>query len=187
MIRILPMTMRGRREEKERRNAGESSSKSSKKDKALMDSTNDDILADQPQDKVKELIQDHPNSEWFSNATKKSGLVDAAKKIMVVKKVKELIKKDELTIADLEDHKIPYSTTGTEEGVVYLNMYDVKSLILREKVHKLCDGTLVKVQDNLEKMLKENKVGNGNENLMGIDWTKASRGRRQCLNQLRIR
>nr|GFD28694.1 hypothetical protein [Tanacetum cinerariifolium] len=69
----------GEKRRKRRRNASESSSKSSKKDKAPTDSTNDDIPVDQPQDKVEELIQNHPNSEWFFDATKKSRIVDVAK------------------------------------------------------------------------------------------------------------
>ncbi|GJU91539.1 hypothetical protein Tco_1303962 [Tanacetum coccineum] len=43
------------------------------------------------------------------------------------------------------DHKIPYMTTGTEKAVVYLNKYDVISLMPREEVYKFCYGTLVKV------------------------------------------
>ncbi|GJS79844.1 hypothetical protein Tco_0729725 [Tanacetum coccineum] len=43
------------------------------------------------------------------------------------------------------DHKIPYTTTRTDKGVVYLNNYNVKSLMLREEAHKFCDGTLMKV------------------------------------------
>ncbi|GJW20360.1 hypothetical protein Tco_0030982 [Tanacetum coccineum] len=63
------------------------------------------------------------------------------------------------------DHKIPYTTTGTEKGVVYLNKYNVKSIMQRNEVHKFYDGTLLKVQDNLLKKLKENKLGHGNMKL----------------------
>ncbi|GKC27652.1 hypothetical protein Tco_1034946 [Tanacetum coccineum] len=71
-----PNDCKGEKDKKRRQNnVGESSSK---KDKALMESSHD-VLTDQPQDKVEELIQNHPNSEWFFDATKKSGLVDAAK------------------------------------------------------------------------------------------------------------
>ncbi|GJW41352.1 hypothetical protein Tco_0067197 [Tanacetum coccineum] len=67
------------------------------------------------------------------------------------------------------DHKIPYTTTGTENGVVYLNKYDVKSLMQSKEVHEFCDGTLLKVQDNLLKMLNENKLGHGNVKLEGSE------------------
>nr|GEY35959.1 hypothetical protein [Tanacetum cinerariifolium] len=278
----------GEKRRKRRRNASESSSKSSKKDKAPTDSTNDDIPVDQPQDKVEELIQNHPNSECILGLST----------IMVAKKFKEIIKKEELTTADLEgvgfemlkscykndveleyhvnqikaaihfynsdfyylaylsmekkytssltkhyatryyiegiedtildrwskeiykyhvdalvviknkiedtqlgvesyqrtlnlnkpkfyilgiDHKIPYMTTETEKGVVYLNKYGVKSLMLRKEVHKFCDGTLVKVQDNLLKMLKENRLGRENENLIGRNWTKIDTKRSKAI------
>ncbi|GJT47915.1 hypothetical protein Tco_0974072 [Tanacetum coccineum] len=64
------------------------------------------------------------------------------------------------------DHKIPYTTIGTEKRVVYIK-YTMKSLMLRKEVHKFCDGTLMKVQDNLQKILKENRLGRGNVNLKG--------------------
>ncbi|GJX91268.1 hypothetical protein Tco_0344594 [Tanacetum coccineum] len=71
-----PNDRKGEKDKKRRQNnVGESSSK---KDKALMESSHD-VPIDQPQDKVEELIQNHPNSEWFFDATKTSGLVDAAK------------------------------------------------------------------------------------------------------------
>ncbi|GJW13567.1 retrovirus-related pol polyprotein from transposon TNT 1-94, partial [Tanacetum coccineum] len=42
----------------------------------------------------------------------------------------------------------------------------------RDEVHKFCDGTLLKVQDNLLKILKENSLGRGNVKLEGREWTK---------------
>ncbi|GKA99076.1 hypothetical protein Tco_0827013 [Tanacetum coccineum] len=71
------------------------------------------------------------------------------------------------------DHKIPYTTCRIEKGVVYLNKYDVKSLMHLDEVHKFCDGTLLKVQDNLLKMVNENKLGRGNIKLEGGEWTKS--------------
>nr|GFB42830.1 hypothetical protein [Tanacetum cinerariifolium]GFB42873.1 hypothetical protein [Tanacetum cinerariifolium] len=72
-----------------------------------MDSAHDDIPLDQPQEKGEELIQNHPNSEWFSDATKKSGSVDAAKK-RKSNWFDMLLKSniDELTIADLEGARL---------------------------------------------------------------------------------
>nr|GEW90408.1 hypothetical protein [Tanacetum cinerariifolium] len=75
---------------------------------------------DPPNDR-KGRKENHP--EWFSNAAKKSGLLDVAnrkpnwfdtllnsninqdKTVMMGKKIKEILKKDELTIADLEDKR----------------------------------------------------------------------------------
>ncbi|GKC12097.1 hypothetical protein Tco_1008879, partial [Tanacetum coccineum] len=39
------------------------------------------------------------------------------------------------------------------------------------EVKKFCDGTLVKIQDNLIDMLTKNKLGSGNKRLKGRDWT----------------
>ncbi|GJR66242.1 hypothetical protein Tco_0012307 [Tanacetum coccineum] len=47
------------------------------------------------------------------------------------------------------DYKIPYTTTGTDKGVVYLNKHNVKSLMLYNEAHKFCDGTLIIVRENL--------------------------------------
>ncbi|GJV55592.1 hypothetical protein Tco_1456597, partial [Tanacetum coccineum] len=71
------------------------------------------------------------------------------------------------------DHKIPYTTSGTENGVVYLNKHDMKSLMKLDEVHKFCDGNLLKVQENLLKMVNNNKLGCGNEKLEGRDWSKS--------------
>nr|GEW45164.1 hypothetical protein [Tanacetum cinerariifolium] len=70
------------------------------------------------------------------------------------------------------DHKTSYTTTRTQKGVVYLNKYDVKSLIQRDEVHKFYDAILLKVKDNLLKRLKENSLGHGNVKLEGREWTK---------------
>ncbi|GJT94539.1 hypothetical protein Tco_1090057 [Tanacetum coccineum] len=40
-----------------------------------------------------------------------------------------------------------------------------------DEVHKFCDGTLLKVQGNFLKMLKENRLGRGNVKLDGREWT----------------
>nr|GEW07995.1 hypothetical protein [Tanacetum cinerariifolium] len=69
------------------------------------------------------------------------------------------------------DHKIPYTPIRTDNGVVYLNKHNVKSLMLREEVHKLCDGTLMKARKNLQRMLDENILGHGNKNMKVRGWT----------------
>ncbi|GJZ32662.1 hypothetical protein Tco_0578098 [Tanacetum coccineum] len=65
--------------------------------------------------------------------------------------------------------KIPYTMTGTEKGVVYLNRYNRQSLMKLNEVHKFCDGTLTKIQENLINMLTKNKLGQSNERLKGRD------------------
>nr|GEW88355.1 hypothetical protein [Tanacetum cinerariifolium] len=55
-----------------------------------------------------------------------------------------------------------------------LSLNDIEDMYLpkRVEVHKFCDGTLLKVQDNLLKMLNENNLGHGNMKLKGREWTK---------------
>ncbi|GJY69567.1 hypothetical protein Tco_0472549 [Tanacetum coccineum] len=39
------------------------------------------------------------------------------------------------------------------------------------EVKKFCDGTLIKIHENLVDMVKRNKLGTGNKRLKGSDWT----------------
>nr|GEZ36984.1 hypothetical protein [Tanacetum cinerariifolium] len=71
------------------------------------------------------------------------------------------------------DYKIPYNIPRTKKGAVYLNKYNVRSLMKLYEVHKFCNGALLKVQDNLLKMVNENKLGRGNVELEGRVWTKS--------------
>nr|GEV18916.1 hypothetical protein [Tanacetum cinerariifolium] len=123
-----------------RKHADESSSKSSKKDKAAMESSHD-IPTDQPQDKVEELIQNHLNSEWFSDATKKSGTVDAAKE----RNIKELIKKDEPTLADLEGARLEMLKSR------YKNYVELKYHVNQIKPTMLNEAKLSDEDDDLTK------------------------------------
>nr|GFD15394.1 hypothetical protein [Tanacetum cinerariifolium] len=68
-----PNDREGEKRKKRRKDAGESSSRSLKKDKAPMDSIQEDIPAKQPQDQEEERIKKLPNVGWF---TKKSGLAE---------------------------------------------------------------------------------------------------------------
>ncbi|GJX44044.1 hypothetical protein Tco_0260720 [Tanacetum coccineum] len=50
----------------------------------------------------------------------------------------------------------------------------IRRTVIKKKlseVKKFCDGTLVKIQDNLIDMLTKNKLGSGNKRLKGRDWT----------------
>nr|GEX04110.1 reverse transcriptase domain-containing protein [Tanacetum cinerariifolium] len=73
--------------------------------------------------------------------------------------------------------------TGTDKGVVYLNKHNLRSLMKLNEVHKFCDGTLMKIQENLIDMVNKNKLGRGNarkrlrdlikENVDVFAWTYA--------------
>ncbi|GKE02338.1 putative reverse transcriptase domain, reverse transcriptase zinc-binding domain protein [Tanacetum coccineum] len=65
-----------------------------------------------------------------------------------------------------------YSTSKTEKEVIYLNKHDMNSLMKLDELHKFCDDTLLKVQENLMKMVNENRLGHGNKRLEGRDWSK---------------
>ncbi|GJT86957.1 hypothetical protein Tco_1068674 [Tanacetum coccineum] len=69
------------------------------------------------------------------------------------------------------DQKIPFTMSRTHKGVVYLNQHNVKSFMKLSEVKKLCDGTLIKIRENLVDMVKRNKLGTGNKRLKGRDWT----------------
>ncbi|GJT48448.1 hypothetical protein Tco_0974605 [Tanacetum coccineum] len=63
------------------------------------------------------------------------------------------------------DQRIPFTMTATHKGVVYLNQYNIKSLMKLSEVKKFCDGTLVKIQENLIDMPSKSKLGSGNKRL----------------------
>ncbi|GJZ97408.1 reverse transcriptase domain-containing protein [Tanacetum coccineum] len=56
------------------------------------------------------------------------------------------------------DQRIPFTMTATHKGVVYLNQYNIKSLMKLSEVKNFCDGTLMKIQENLIDMLSKNKI-----------------------------
>nr|GEX87552.1 hypothetical protein [Tanacetum cinerariifolium] len=68
------------------------------------------------------------------------------------------------------DQRIPFTMTAMHKGVVYLNQYNIKSLMNLSEVKKFCDGTLMKIQENLIDMLSKNKLGSSNKRLKGRDW-----------------
>ncbi|GJX21642.1 hypothetical protein Tco_0226087 [Tanacetum coccineum] len=60
---------------------------------------------------------------------------------------------------------------ATHKGVVYLNQNNIKSLMRLSKVKKLCDGTLVKIRENLIDMVTKNKLGKIDKRLKERDLT----------------
>ncbi|GJS95464.1 hypothetical protein Tco_0802432 [Tanacetum coccineum] len=69
------------------------------------------------------------------------------------------------------DQRITFTMTAMQKGVVYLNQYNIKSLMKLSEVKKFCDGTLIKIQENLIDMVSNNKLGSDNKMLKGKDWT----------------
>ncbi|GKD60033.1 hypothetical protein Tco_1297542 [Tanacetum coccineum] len=119
-----PNDREGETRNERRKDASQPSYRSSKKDKALMVLVQENTPAEQPQDHEEYYVRERPHVGWF---TKKLGLTDAAKRrttwfdlliksdidqnedhilgpstVAVAKKLKELIQKDDPTIADLE-------------------------------------------------------------------------------------
>ncbi|GKE72269.1 hypothetical protein Tco_1534310, partial [Tanacetum coccineum] len=68
------------------------------------------------------------------------------------------------------DDMIVYIMFGAEKEAVYLNHYNRQSLMKLNEVHKFCDGTLMKIQENLIEMVTKNKLGRGSERLR--DWNE---------------
>ncbi|GJX94553.1 hypothetical protein Tco_0349139 [Tanacetum coccineum] len=128
MAKDPPNDDEGETRKKRRKDIGEPSSRSSKKDKALVVPVQEDTHADQPQDQEEDYIQKRPNARWFN---KTSGSTEAARRkltwfdmllksnidpnedyilgpstVVVAKKLKVLINKDELAIAHLEGARL---------------------------------------------------------------------------------
>nr|GFA78694.1 hypothetical protein [Tanacetum cinerariifolium] len=72
-----PTNREGEKKKKRRKKAGQSSTQTSRKDKAPMIQAQEDTHADQPQDQTDILIQQHPNPGWF---TKKLGSANAIRR-----------------------------------------------------------------------------------------------------------
>ncbi|GJZ62550.1 reverse transcriptase domain-containing protein [Tanacetum coccineum] len=86
------------------------------------------------------------------------------------------------------DQRIPFTMTATHKGVMYLNQYNIKSLMKLSEVKKFSDGTLVKIKENLIDMLSKNKLGSDNKRLKRRDWTdydvKSSRGMLKKIDEI---
>nr|GFA39288.1 hypothetical protein [Tanacetum cinerariifolium] len=67
------------------------------------------------------------------------------------------------------NQKIPYTVSGTEKGIVYLNQHNIKSLMKLIKVNKFCEGTFLKIHDKLLKMVSKNELAHGNKRLKRRD------------------
>ncbi|GKD02887.1 hypothetical protein Tco_1177861 [Tanacetum coccineum] len=108
-------------------------------------------------------------------------LTDGVKRTMIQNIVEDLqlgvesyqrtlnITKPKLYFEGIED-RIPYTMSGAEKEVVYLNQHNRRSLIKLNEVKKFCDGTLTKIPENLIDMVNKNELGRGNKRLKGRDW-----------------
>ncbi|GJS81966.1 hypothetical protein Tco_0748507 [Tanacetum coccineum] len=123
MIKDPPNDHEGENRKKRRKDVGEPSSRSSRKDKSPMVHAQEDTLADQPQYQEDLYIQERPNAGWLkkksrsANAKRRTTWFDLLLKseidqnenhilgpstVAIAKKLKELIQKDKFTIANLE-------------------------------------------------------------------------------------
>ncbi|GJY76703.1 hypothetical protein Tco_0481819 [Tanacetum coccineum] len=189
--------------------------RSSRRNRSLVVIVQDDTPTMQPLDKADIPIQKHipfriqvPDGSKETFDKMNENHIPGPSTVAIAKKFKELIQKDELTIADLEgavlerlkvfegydprrwsrrrrtviknrvediqlgvesyqrslnltkptmffkgiDQRIPFTMTATHKGVVKLS-----------EVKKFCNGTLVKIQENLIDMLSKNKLGSSNK------------------------
>ncbi|GJY53882.1 hypothetical protein Tco_0445546 [Tanacetum coccineum] len=86
------------------------------------------------------------------------------------------------------NQRTPFTMTTMHKGVMYLNQYNIKYLMKLSEVKKFCDGTLVKIQENLIDMVSKNNLGSGNKMLKGRDWTdydvKSSREMQKKIDEI---
>ncbi|GJU12789.1 hypothetical protein Tco_1135185 [Tanacetum coccineum] len=116
-----PNNCEGENKKNRRKDVGEPSSRLSRRNRSPVVLVQDDTPAMQPLDKADTLIQKHSNPEWFpkksrlakrrttwfdlflkSDIDKDENHILGPSTVAIAKKFKELIQKDELTIADLE-------------------------------------------------------------------------------------
>nr|GEW09331.1 reverse transcriptase domain-containing protein [Tanacetum cinerariifolium] len=113
----------------------------------------EDMYLLQVQDKLHHLPLEFV--KYFNNA-----LLMFIKRIMIKNRVDDIQLKVEIYQRTLNltkptmffkgiDQRIPFTMTATHKRVVYLNQYNIKSLMKLSEVKKFCDGTLVKIQENL--------------------------------------
>nr|GEZ59209.1 hypothetical protein [Tanacetum cinerariifolium] len=69
-------------------------------------------------------------------------------------------------------HKVPYTTLSHPRGVVYERIDNQKMLMRAKELHKFTDGTLNKVYNKLDVILRDNKLRFGNEGVIDHEWTK---------------
>ncbi|GKA23414.1 hypothetical protein Tco_0709376, partial [Tanacetum coccineum] len=69
-------------------------------------------------------------------------------------------------------HKQLHTTISHPKGIVYLGKDNQKMLMRVDELHKFSDGTLNKVYQKLDVMLRDNVLGFGNEGLKDREWKR---------------
>ncbi|GJS02816.1 hypothetical protein Tco_0319324 [Tanacetum coccineum] len=68
--------------------------------------------------------------------------------------------------------KVSYTTLIHPRGVLYEGIDNQKMLMRADETYKFSDGTLNKVYNKLDVMLRDNRLGYGNHGMKGREWTK---------------
>nr|GEV24747.1 hypothetical protein [Tanacetum cinerariifolium] len=172
---------------KRRKDAGEPSSRSSKKDKVPMDSIQEYLLAINPKTKKKSAFKNFPMQDGLQR-----NYILGLSIVTVAKKIKELIKKDELTIADLEVNlstEEKYTTSLTKHFAARYHIKGIEGMIpdrWSKKIQLYQINALNGIyhwedarkdffkaeMENLLKMVNKNVLGHGKKRLDGRDWSK---------------
>ncbi|GKD90270.1 hypothetical protein Tco_1365777 [Tanacetum coccineum] len=74
-------------------------------------------------------------------------------------------------------HKVPYTTLSHPKGVVYLGNDKQKMMMRADEIHKFSNGTLNKVYDKLDVMVRDNRLGYENKGMKDREWTKTDKER----------
>nr|GEX49656.1 hypothetical protein [Tanacetum cinerariifolium] len=173
---IDEMDQEGEKKKRKRKNAGESSSK---KDKAPIESSNYEtyVDVDEPQEQEAFIIGMNLANGSTKEALGSSQIMrsdgkdyefresDYPRSVVIKKRVeyaymgvesyrgKLNLEKPRLFADDIQ-YKLPYTTNGTSKGVVYLNKNGQKMLMRYDEVHKFSDGTLNKVSEKINMMIR---------------------------------
>ncbi|GJV30032.1 hypothetical protein Tco_1386480, partial [Tanacetum coccineum] len=174
-----PNNREGENKKKHRKDIGEPSSRSSRRNRSPVVIVQDDTPAMQPQKQVDILIQKHSKPEWFP------------KKVKIGSKENDKMRSDDqeyefsyanvprLSVNDIEDmyllqvqdklHHLPleFMKEFNNALLMFIRRTVIKNRL--SEVKKFYDGTLVKIQENLIDMLSKNKLGSGNKRLKGKD------------------
>ncbi|GJR93216.1 hypothetical protein Tco_0265390 [Tanacetum coccineum] len=77
--------------------------------------------------------------------------------------------------------ELSYTTLSHPRGVVYEGIDNQKLLMRADEIHKFSDGTLNKVYNKLDVMLRDNRFGFGNEGMTNLKWTSKDIDRKKSI------
>ncbi|GKF22609.1 hypothetical protein Tco_0074931 [Tanacetum coccineum] len=77
--------------------------------------------------------------------------------------------------------KVLYTTLSHPKGIVYEGNDNRKRLMRADEIHKFSDGTLNKIYNKLEVILRDNKLGFNNKGMEDRKWIHKDKKRTQSI------